>query len=324
MTTRQKQFAVTSQAGRRAGRVNRVGVLVCAILLLCPFVPLHGQVRSATLSGTVQDPSGRVIAGATVTIVEVATNQKYEAKSNETGNFSVPYLPGGQYSVMVADQGFDTASQSGIEVGTGESVHLDIALKIGTAAEVVQVSTEASGIQVDSPVVQSVIGEAVIASLPNISHNPLSYVGLEAGVNTRGAASSQQNAASFGVGINGRRQISDFAINGGQAYENDIQLDGLSTQSPGFNEVTIVVNQDAIQELRALVNDYSAQYGRAHGLIAETTKGGTDRFHGSAFIRNRSSILAANTYSNDTLAVAKSDSEIWTYGGTIGASHQEE
>jgi hypothetical protein len=295
--------------------------LIAALVLFFALLGSHvsyAQVRSATLAGTVQDAAGKVVVGANVSILETSTSQTYTAKSNGDGNFTVPYLPGGNYTVTVVQPGFDTASQNNIVIVTGDSIHLNISLKVGTAKEVVTVSTEASGIQVDSPVVQSVIGEVAIAALPNISHNPLSYVSLEAGINTRGTGSNSTNPASFGIGINGRRQISDFAINGGQAYENDIQLDGLSTQSPGFNEVTEVPNQDAIQEVRALVNDYSAQYGRAHGLIAETTKGGTDQFHGLLFMRNRSSALAANGFNGDTLGIAKQASEIWTYGGTIG------
>jgi hypothetical protein len=314
-------MTVRSLSGTPISR--RVHRLIAALFL---FFALTGpcaslaQVRSATLSGSVQDSQGRVIPGAAVTVLETMTSQSYTAKSNEDGNFTVPYLPGGNYTVTVAQSGFDTASEKNIAIVTGDSIHLNISLKVGSATDVVTVSTETSGIQVDSPVVQSVIGETVIASIPNISHNPLSYVGLEAGVNTRGAESSQQNPASFGIGINGRRQISDFAINGGQAFENDIQLDGLSTQSPGFNEVTVVINQDAISEVRALVNDYSAQYGRAHGVIAETTKGGTDKLHGLLFLRNRSSAFAANSYASNSVTpiIPKLASEIWTYGGSIG------
>ncbi len=310
--------AAASKSQMRVWSFKQTGAAVLAVFFLFAGILANAQVRSATLSGTIQDASGKVIVGAEVVVLEVATNQTYKAKSNETGNFTVPYLPGGSYNVTVKQTGFETSAQEGIAVGTGDSVHLDIALKVGSANEVVQVNTEASGIQVDSPTVQSAVGETVIASLPNIAHNPLSYVGLQAGVNTRGAESNQSNANSFGIGINGRRQISDFAINGGQAYENDIQLDGLSTQSAGFNEVTIVPNQDAILEVRALVNDYSAQYGRAHGVIATTTKGGTDKLHGKVFMRNRSNAFAANGYYNDSQGVAKLPAEIWTYGGSVG------
>ncbi len=299
---------------------RNLGALVALLLLLVAPIVATGQVRSATVSGTVQDPTGRVVAGATVTVLEVSTSQTYRTTSNASGNFSIPYLPSGTYNVTIAEKGFDTTSQTGIAVGTGDSIHLDIALRVGTSTETVEVSTESTGIQVDSPVVQSSISEEVIASIPNMNHNALAYAQLQAGVNTRALGASATNANSFGIGISGRRQISDFAINGGQAYENDIQLDGLSTQSPGFNEVTVVINTDAVSEVRAMVNDYSAQYGRAHGIIAETTRGGTDKLHGLVFMRNRSSALAANFFSNNhvTPQIPKSASEIWTYGGTVG------
>ena len=277
----------------------------------------HGQVRSATLSGTVADSSGGVVLGAKVSVLETATGQHYEAVSNSSGEFTVTYLPAGLYTVTVAQTGFESASQQNVRVGNGESVHLQVGLKIGAANETVTVSA-AGGIQVDSPVVQSVVSEEVIASIPNIAHNPLAYVALQAGVTTRGSQSTQSGTNSFGIGATARRQLSAFAINGGQAFENDILLDGLSTQGAGWNEVTVLMNQDAIQETRALVNDYSAQYGRAHGVVVQTTKGGTNEFHGLLFMRNRSSILAANSYSNNAQGIAKPSANIWTYGGTLG------
>lgn len=306
---------------RRAGRLSSwLNPLLALIVILFAAATTSAQVRSATVSGAVQDKSGSMVTGAKVTVTETNTGQIYKAKTNSTGNFTVPYLPAGNYTVTVAQTGFGTATQSDISVGTGQSLNLEISLSIGTATETVDVKGESSGIQVDSPTVQGSIQAEVIASIPNMNHNALAYASLEPGVNTRGIGASATNANSFGIGISGRRQISDFAINGGQAFENDIQLDGLSTQSPGFNEVTIVINTDAVQEVRAVVNDYSAQYGRAHGIIQEATKGGTDSFHGVAFLRNRSSALSANFFSNDfaTPQIAKSASEIWTYGGTIG------
>jgi hypothetical protein len=295
-------------------------VLLIVLMLLFAATPVFGQVRSATVAGTVQDGAGRVVTGADVTVFETTTSQTYKAKTNGTGNFTVPYLPAGIYNVTVVSKGFETSSQQGIDLGNGQSINVSIALKVGTASETVDVNMSGDTIQVDTATVQSVIGETAIASLPNIDHNPFSYLQLEAGVSTRAAGASEANSQSFGIGIQGRRQISDFAINGANAYENDIQLDGLSTQASGFNEVTIVPNQDAILEIRAVVNEYPAQYGRAHGIVQTTTKGGTDKFHGVAFIRNRSSLFQANAYAAKALPVPTplAPYEIFTFGGAVG------
>jgi hypothetical protein len=294
-------------------------LLVFLLSLFCGTFAF-GQVRSATVAGTVQDSAGRVVAGADVTVFETTTSQTYKSKTNGTGNFTVPYLPAGIYNVTVADKGFETSNQTGIALGNGQSINVSVALKVGTASETIDVSSSGEGIQVDTAAVQSVIGETAIASLPNIDHNPFSYLQLDAGVSTRAAGASEASSQSFGIGIQGRRQISDFAINGGNAFENDIQLDGLSTQASGFNEVTIVPNQDAILEIRAVVNEYPAQYGRAHGIVETTTKGGTDKFHGVAFLRNRSSIFQANSYAAKATPVQTplSPYEIYTFGGAVG------
>lgn len=289
-----------------------------SLALLFGGASAHAQVRSATVAGTVTDSSGGAVAGAKVSVIETATGQHYDVTSNGTGEFTVPYLPGGLYTLKVEQTGFETASQENVRVGNGESVHLQVGLKIGAANETVTVSTAGGTIQVDSPVVQSVVSEEVIASIPNVAHNPLAYVALQAGVSTRGSQSTQNGTNSFGIGATARRQISAFAINGGQAFENDILLDGLSTQGSGWNEVTVLMNQDAIQETRALVNDYSAQYGRAHGVVVQTTKGGTNQFRGLLFMRDRTSILSSNSYANNAQGVAKPYLNILTYGGTLG------
>ena len=289
------------------------------LFLLAPLA-MTGQVRSATIAGTVLDPAGRVVKNADVTVFETLTSQTYKAKTNDTGNFTVPYLPAGKYNITVTQKGFDTSSQEGVEVGNGQSYNINLALKVGSTTDVVNVTAEDSSIQVDTATVQSAIGETVIASIPNINHNPLAYVQLEAGVSTRGTGAAETNTQAFGIGIQGRRQISDFAINGGNAFENDIQLDGLSTQASGFNEVTIIPNQDAIAEVRAVVNEYPAQFGRAHGIVQTTTKGGTDQYHGVAFISNRSSEFQANSYANKALPTPTplSPYEIYTFGGAVG------
>ena len=279
---------------------------------------LPGQIRSGVIAGTVLDQSGSVVPDAAVSVVEAATNQRYESKSNSAGEFQVPYLPPGSYRVEAVRPGFQKAVHDDITLGGLQTIRLELRLALATSAESIQVTGAAAAVQLDNGTVQSATGERMIDALPNIAHNPFAYVTLQAGVTSREAQSSATNLNSFGVGIYGRRQISLFAINGGYGGENDIQLDGLSVQGAAWNEGAVVPNQDSLQEVRASVNDYSAEYGRGQGVVSMTTKGGTNQFHGTGFLRHRNSTLNANTFDNNAHGIANPDQKIYTYGGTIG------
>ena len=295
------------------------GKNVIVVFLLVWFTAVGlAQVRSGSIVGLVVDPSGAAVPHASVTVLALDTNVKSETRTNVSGEYVVPYLPPGRYSVTVAEQGFIAARTEGIELATAQTVRVDVKLQIGSVASTVEVAATAIELQTESATVQNTVGDALIQELPNLTHNAWYYATLQPGVAARAAANDTQTLRAFGVGQDARRQYSAVSINGGIPFTNDVQLDGLSILSPTFNEATVVPNPDGIQEVRTSVNNYAAEYGRGQGVISVTTKSGTNQFHGSASDRLRNEALNANTFGNNQVSVARPAFKVNTYGGTIG------
>ena len=154
--------------------------------------------------------------------------------------------------------------------------------------------------------------------MPNITNNPFYFATLQAGVVPRSALNDTQSVNSFGIGIDGRRTFSAIAINGGQAFTNDIVLDGVSVQGSAWNEAAVVPNTEGIQEVRTIINNFSAEYGRAQGVITVTTKSGTNAYHGSAFDRVRNEAFNANSFANNARGIAIPDFKVNSFGATLG------
>jgi outer membrane receptor protein involved in Fe transport len=294
--------------------------IMALTLSLVLSVASFGQIKSGVITGTVTDPTGAVIPGASVSVVNLETNVATTAVTDETGSFTVPYLAPGSYSVNVEKpgSGFTKYSRTNITVSTAQTVKVEVKLQAGVTTDTVSVQADASELQTSSASVQSVVNQLAVESLPNINHNPFSYAALQAGVVPRGLFGNTQNTTSFGIGIDGRRQASAIGINGGAAFSNDIILDGVSIQGSAWNETAVLPNQDALQEVKTITNNYSAEYGRAQGVVIFTTKGGSNDFHGSAFYRIRNEALNANSFSNNANNIARGPFKSNTFGGTAG------
>lgn len=239
------------------------------------------QVITGSLSGTVRDSSEAAIVGAKVTVLNQDMGIQFEVSSNDQGDYVAPYLPPGTYRLSAEFAGFRTAVSLGNVVQVNQKTRVDFRLEVGEITQTVEVTASALQLQTGATTVQNVTGERVIQAVPNISHNPLYYAGLQPGVVPRAAFNDTQSVNSFGIGIDGRRTFSALSINGGQAMTNDVFLDGISVQGSAWNEVAVLPNQDGVQEVRTVINNFSAEYGRAQGVIAIRTKSGTNDYHGS-------------------------------------------
>jgi trimeric autotransporter adhesin len=292
--------------------------LILASLLLS--ITTWAQIKSSTITGTVTDSTGAVIPGATVTVVNQETNVPMTTVTDETGGFTVPYLAPGIYTVNVekSNSGFSKASRTNITLSTTQTFKIEITMQAGGATDTVTVTADAAALQTTNATVGGQVNERIVQTLPNITHNPFNYAALQAGITPRGAFNNTQSTTSFGIGIDGRRQASAIGINGGSAFSNDIILDGVSVQGSAWNEVAVLPNQDALQEVKTITNNYSAEYGRAQGVVVFTTKGGSNEYHGTGFWRIRNEALNANSFSNNAQNIARGPFKSHTYGGTFG------
>ena len=297
--------------------LGRKNIMVVALMVWFTAIGLT-QVRSGSIVGLIVDPTGAPVPDAAVSVLALDTNVKSETKTNASGEYIVPYLPPAQYSVTVERQGFITAKAGAVEVATAQTVRVDMKLQLGSVSSTVAVTATAIELQTESATVQNMVGETLIQELPNLTNNAFYYATLQPGVEQRAAANDTQTLRSFGIGDDARRQFSAISINGGLSFTNEALLDGTSVLGATFNEASVLPNPDGVQEVRTTINNYSAEYGRAQGVISVTTKGGTNEFHGSAFDHLRNEALNANSFGNNQMSVARPAFKANTYGGTVG------
>ncbi len=285
---------------------------------LCCASVVSAQIRSSTITGTVTDPQKAIVPGATVVVTNEGTNVSEELVTNEAGLFTAPLLPAGSYSVTVTLAGFAPFKRTGIVVSATETVRLAVELSVKALGETVEVSAEAPLLQTDRTSVSGAVSAELIEALPNITQNPLAYAFLQAGAVPRVSASDTSNLNSFGVGVAGRRQWSAVGINGGRAFTNDIQLDGLPVMGGGYNEASVVPNTEGLQEVRVISNNFSAEYGRGQAVISMSTKSGTNAFHGNGAYMLRHEGLDANSFSNNAQNIPKREFRVHDSGGSLG------
>ncbi len=297
-------------------RIRIVSVVVALTLLMA----LHAtaQINSGMITGVVTDPQKAVVPNAKVVVIEDATHYSYSAASNGNGEYAVPYLKAGSYSVTVTAAGFPVYRVNGVNVVTDGTTRADVELRLSSNATQVTVTATADQMQSESTTVESAVSSHVIDSIPNVTQNPLYYASLLEGVVGRAELSESMTPQSFGIGYDGRRTQSALNVGGATAFGAAIQLDGLSVTSGSWNEAAVLPNSDSLQEVRAVTNNYTAEFGRGMGAIQMATKSGTNQFHGSAYYRVRNEDFNANSFYNNTNRIARAQFRVNDFGGTIG------
>jgi len=277
-------------------RVTAQIILVMLLALAAGAGPLFAQVKSSGITGTVTDQSGAVLPNVAVTVTQQETNTATTTQSDSKGEYNVPYLPIGHYTVTAAVQGFKTYKKTDINLEGNTTIRADIAMAIGAANATVEVQANALALQTESATLTAAVDSETIVNQANINANPLYYATLEPGV----VADPQMLlSTNLGVGYNDRRNMSGLRINGGEIGSNDVQLDGVSIQGAAWHETAVLPNPDALAEVRTITNNFSADVGMAQGVTAQTIKQGTNKFHGDLNYMLRNEDLNANTFSNN-------------------------
>ena len=278
----------------------------------------YGQIRSATVTGTVTDPAGAVVQGAEVVVTNSDTGITDTTKSTGAGQYTVPYLPAGTYTVVVSMPGFAPYRQTGVAMATGRTVRVDVSLKVAAVGTTVEVQSQSMQIQTDSTTLQSAISSSMIDILPNPTSNPMYYAFLQPGVVARSGGTDTTNTGSFGIGVGGRTQWSAMGVNGGRASTNEFQLDGLPVMGGGYNEIAVTPNTEGLQEVRVIANNFAAEYGHGQGVISMSTKSGTNDYHGEVNYTLRNEALMANRLANKNDRVSRPPFKVNEFGGSIG------
>lgn len=260
-----------------AGRC--LGVLV---FVFCMSFAVFGQNITATLTGTVTDPSGSAVSGATITVHDNNTNADVRTVNTDpTGAYTVPDLPVGTYTVTIKASGFKNFVANNVVLHVGDHRTLDATMTVGQVSEQVVVSASEVPVETSSAAQSTTITGTQIRELQLNNRNFMQLVALQPGV-----ASTAGETVGFG-GISATLAIS---VNGNRTAANNWTVDGADINDSGSNLTVVnVPSVDALAEFKLERSSYDAQYGRsAGGQVNVVTKSGTSDFHGDAyeFVRN--------------------------------------
>lgn len=254
---------------------------------------LFGQ-TFGEITGTIADPTGAVVAGATVAVTNTGTNQVRRVQANETGNFTVPFLVPGVYDLEVSTQGFKSATRKGVILQVGDVARANFVLEVGAVSESIEVAATSALLTTENTAVGTVIENRRIVELPINGRNFLSLVKLSANVTAEMSAGGQANDRQ-----GGERSNQAISIAGQRQQFNRYTLDGVENTDVNFNTFIIRPSIDALQEFKVQTGVYSAEYGRATSQVNATTKPGTNDYHGTLYEFLRNDVLDAKEWRNE-------------------------
>ena len=300
----------------RNSGLRMIQFAVFALLLAIPLVAVS-QVTTATIVGTISDPSGAITPGAQVTARNVDTGLTRNVISGEDGTYRLEFLPVGHYALEVTTTGFKKAYLSDIVLQVSDTARVDVSLTVGQVSESVTVTETAPQINTSTAEIGRTIQSAEITSLPLVERNVYTLLDLTPGVqsNNNGVAAASTGTSSLILGFPEQRTLINGGTDGGTGSVN-YYLDGGSNMTNLRNTGNILPNPDAIQEFRVQTNSYNAEYGRfASGVINVLTKSGTNKYHGSVFEFVRNTVFNANDWGSQ---LEKPPFHRNQFGGTIG------
>lgn len=282
----------------------------CSILFVVIFLSVsavfaQSQATNADLIGTVTDPNGAVIPGATVTLTNPSTGFSRTFTTNDSGGFQAIGVPPGTYEVSASASTFKTVKISNVKLTVGQRAEITVPLEIGGTDVVVNVDASTVGlIEPTKTTVSSTIDQEKIENLPI---NERSATGFALTLSTVGRDNGRPigPAPTSGINVGGQRGRSTL-----------VQVDGADFTDNSINASRTTVSQEAVQEYQVATNSYAPEFGRATGgIVNVVTKSGTNDFHGNVFgfIRDKN-IQARNPFS----PVDKPDFRRTQWGGTLG------
>ena len=248
-------------------------LLLIAALLACLCGTAIAQ-TSGSISGEVKDEKQAVITGATVTARNISTNETRTAQTNADGRYHFAGVPVGSYEITVESSGFAKHQQSGITLALNQSAVVDVTMKPGAVQEVVNIVENASMLNTSTPEVGTRFDEKRLSELPLATTRSVYNIALSA----PGVSQLNSGQSAFAGGTN-------FSSNGGRTRSNNFMIDGQDNNNFGVAGSTIPLNNpDAIQEVRLVTNQFSAEYGRNSSAVFNAiTRSGSNNYHGSAF-----------------------------------------
>lgn len=298
-------------------------VLPLVVAAVCVSAPAlsFAQYENGGLVGTIRDASGAAVPNADVVVVNTATGLTSQVKTDSDGNYDVPQLRVGVYTITASAPGFSKAAAEKIAVSVGNRQRIDLSLKVGGDETVVQVTDVAVQVETESSQRDQTITNYQTAALPLVNRNYSDFLGLVTGVRQAPTAATTSS--------NGNALIRQGAynVNGQRSVFNNFLLDGMDNNAygesnQGFDNQIIAVPPDSVAQFSVVTNNQSAEYGRSSGAtINVASQSGSNQFHGVLydFFRN-TNLNAAGFFKPPTgnVPFRKPSTNRNQFGGNIG------
>ncbi len=284
--------------------------LILPLVAVVLSAPRLDAQATGTIHGTAFDASGAVVPDVVVTATNVNTNLARRVTSDSVGQYVIPLLPVGDYSVRVERPGFASFLQTGIRLQVNTDVEVNARLELRATAEQVMVNANTTLVQTTTSALVQVVDERRIADLPLNGRNVLQLMALNAGIADRGAQGGTIQVNTFG---NGQFHV-PVSINGSRGNATNFLLDNADNNDGFTNIAEPYPNPDAVQEFSIQSSSFDAQYGRGvGGVVNIVTRSGTNQIHGTAFDYLRNNKLNAGNFFSGKDALKRNQ-----YGATFG------
>lgn len=281
------------------------------LCLLCLSASAYTQTISGSIIGTVLDSSGNVIPAASVKLISERTGEERTSQTNESGDFLFPALQPGAYTVSVEQPGFKPFKKTGNMLSAAERLSTgNITLQVGAVNESITVEAQGVSVQTSSSENSALISSRQLEQVSIRGRDVVSMLRILPGVSQ--TVDTEFLGGSFGTGTPN--------IGGSRSNWNSLQVDGLTGNDLGSPSVfSSPINMDAIGEVKVLLNNYQAEYGRnGASFINIVTKSGGREYHGSAYWYKRHEMWNANNFFNNRNGVSLPIYRYTTIGATLG------
>jgi hypothetical protein len=292
-------------------------LVVLGIFILAPLSAWAQTSMLATMTGVITDPTGAVIAGVGITAENTGTHQTAKTSTNGSGNFVLPNLPSGDYTVRAEKEGFEACESQGVHLDPAASVQVNCTMKLGQVTQTVEVQAQTVQVQVTDSKVTRTVDSTQMTDLPVNGRNFVSLLGLQPGV-------------VQGFSFNSFQAMSLFAsqctmVNGLTGESNNLLIDGTPSTRTRANGATVALpSMDSINEVNIVTTGYMPEYSRAAGgQFAVNLKSGGDHYHGTAYEFIRNDDLDARNFFSATVPALKFNDFGFTIGGPMIPKHHK-
>ena len=272
---------------------------------------------SGSISGTVKDPAGSVIANAQINAKEMSTGLSYQTHTDSKGYYTFPVLPVGRYVLDVEASGFGNYERKEIVLDTNSALTLDASLAVGGVSQSVTVTDNTLHVETASTQLGQVITGRQMTSVPLDGRSYTDLLSLQPGVAPQTAITDMtvQDVGATILNPSGTLNPGNQSVNGQRETANYFSVNGSDVEEDVNAGAAVIPNLDAISEFRIITSNFDAEYGEySGGQISVVTKSGTNELHGGAFEFLRNTDLDARNYFSPTRGAFRQNQ----FGGTLG------